>query len=189
RRGGAPAGVRARVGSGAGGVVGGALRQRAADASLRESPLHRGLQPGWRRGVRGSLDPVLRSELRDRSRGSGAGTGTGRCAGCRARGDRRGGGRAQGEPAAAARRPPARDVRAIAARRSWLVSEHAPFDTVDAVQRSFAVENYIADRPLGLTVMLATQLGKPILLEGEAGVGKKDLPQGPGPLPPAGRLP
>jgi len=55
------------------------------------------------------------------------------------------------------------------------VSEHAPFDTVDAVQRSFAVENYIADRPLGLTVMLATQLGKPILLEGEAGVGKTDV--------------
>src|SRR4029453_15192672 len=30
-------------------------------------------------------------------------------------------------------------------------------------------------RPLGLTVMLATQLGKPILLEGEAGVGKTDV--------------
>ncbi len=49
------------------------------------------------------------------------------------------------------------------------------FDTVDAVQRAFAAEHYIADRPLGLTVMLAAQLGKPILLEGEAGVGKTDV--------------
>lgn len=51
----------------------------------------------------------------------------------------------------------------------------APFESVDAVQRAFAVENYVADRPLGLTVMLAAQLGKPILLEGEAGVGKTDV--------------
>jgi MoxR-like ATPase len=56
-----------------------------------------------------------------------------------------------------------------------LVSVSAPFDSVEAVQRAFAVENYIADRPLGLTVMLAAQLGKPILLEGEAGVGKTDV--------------
>jgi MoxR-like ATPase len=55
------------------------------------------------------------------------------------------------------------------------VSVSAPFDSVEAVQRAFAVENYIADRPLGLTVMLAAQLGKPILLEGEAGVGKTDV--------------
>jgi MoxR-like ATPase len=51
----------------------------------------------------------------------------------------------------------------------------SPFDSVDGVQRAFAVENYIADRPLALTVMLAAQLGKPILLEGEAGVGKTDV--------------
>jgi len=55
------------------------------------------------------------------------------------------------------------------------VSSRAPFDSVDGVQRAFAVENYIADRPLALTVMLAAQLGKPILLEGEAGVGKTDV--------------
>jgi MoxR-like ATPase len=55
------------------------------------------------------------------------------------------------------------------------VSAGAPFDSVDAVQRAFAVENYIADRPLALTVMLAGQLGKAILLEGEAGVGKTDV--------------
>ena len=55
------------------------------------------------------------------------------------------------------------------------MSSRAPFDSVDGVQRAFAVENYIADRPLALTVMLAAQLGKPILLEGEAGVGKTDV--------------
>ena len=55
------------------------------------------------------------------------------------------------------------------------MSARTPFDSVDAVQRAFAVENYIADRPLALTVMLAGQLGKPILLEGEAGVGKTDV--------------
>ena len=55
------------------------------------------------------------------------------------------------------------------------MSPRASFDSVDGVQRAFAVENYIADRPLALTVMLAGQLGKPILLEGEAGVGKTDV--------------
>jgi MoxR-like ATPase len=51
----------------------------------------------------------------------------------------------------------------------------AAFESVESVQRAFAAENYVADRPLALTVMLAAQLGKPILLEGEAGVGKTDV--------------
>jgi MoxR-like ATPase len=55
------------------------------------------------------------------------------------------------------------------------VSLPAAFESVESVQRAFAAENYIADRPLALTVMLAAQLGKPILLEGEAGVGKTDV--------------
>lgn len=38
------------------------------------------------------------------------------------------------------------------------------FGSVEAVQTAFARENYIANRPLALTVMLAAQLGKPILL-------------------------
>jgi MoxR-like ATPase len=49
------------------------------------------------------------------------------------------------------------------------------FGSVEAVQEAFARQNYIADRPLALTVMLAAQLNKPILLEGEAGVGKTDV--------------
>ncbi|MGD9763958.1 MAG: AAA family ATPase [Candidatus Binatia bacterium] len=47
--------------------------------------------------------------------------------------------------------------------------------SVEAVQEAFARENYIADRPLALTVMLSAMLGKPILLEGEAGVGKTEV--------------
>ncbi|RIL07372.1 MAG: ATPase [Proteobacteria bacterium] len=39
----------------------------------------------------------------------------------------------------------------------------------------FAKDGYIADRPLALTVYLANLLGKPILLEGEAGVGKTEV--------------
>ena len=47
--------------------------------------------------------------------------------------------------------------------------------TVEAVQEAFAGENYITDRPLALTMMLAAYLDKPVLLEGEAGVGKTDV--------------
>jgi MoxR-like ATPase len=46
---------------------------------------------------------------------------------------------------------------------------------VDSVQALFAAEGYIADRPLALTVKLAGDLRKPILLEGEAGVGKTEV--------------
>jgi MoxR-like ATPase len=49
------------------------------------------------------------------------------------------------------------------------------FGSVEAVQEAFARENFIADRPLALTVMLAARLEKPILLEGEAGVGKTEV--------------
>ena len=46
------------------------------------------------------------------------------------------------------------------------------FQSVEAVQTEFAQWNYIADRALALTVKLAAALEKPLLLEGEAGVGK-----------------
>ena len=51
----------------------------------------------------------------------------------------------------------------------------AEFSSVDEVQAAFASENYIADRPLALTMKLASDLGKPVLLEGEAGVGKTEV--------------
>ena len=49
------------------------------------------------------------------------------------------------------------------------------FDSVDAVREMFAKDGYVADRPLALTVYLAGLLGKPIMLEGEAGVGKTEV--------------
>jgi MoxR-like ATPase len=51
----------------------------------------------------------------------------------------------------------------------------AVFASVPSVQAAFASDNYIADRALALSVKLAFDLQKPILLEGEAGVGKTEV--------------
>jgi len=50
-----------------------------------------------------------------------------------------------------------------------------PFARLDDVVATFAGHDYIADRPLALTTKLAFDLGKPVLLEGEAGVGKTEV--------------
>ena len=49
------------------------------------------------------------------------------------------------------------------------------FQSVETVQTQFARRDYIADRALALTVKLAADLEKPLLLEGEAGVGKTEV--------------
>jgi MoxR-like ATPase len=49
------------------------------------------------------------------------------------------------------------------------------FDSVEAVEEALAREAYLADRPLALAVYLASTLGQPLLLEGEAGVGKTEV--------------
>ena len=49
------------------------------------------------------------------------------------------------------------------------------FQSVEAVQAQFAQRNYIAGRALALSVKLAADLEKPLLLEGEAGVGKTEV--------------
>jgi MoxR-like ATPase len=46
---------------------------------------------------------------------------------------------------------------------------------VEAVQDAFLGAEYITERPLAMTMMLSAQLGKPVLLEGEAGVGKTEV--------------
>ncbi|HUQ42870.1 MAG TPA: MoxR family ATPase [Candidatus Limnocylindria bacterium] len=51
----------------------------------------------------------------------------------------------------------------------------AALETTDGVQAAFRERNYIADRSLSTAVFLALQLGRPLLLEGEAGVGKTEL--------------
>ncbi len=47
--------------------------------------------------------------------------------------------------------------------------------TIDALQTEFAAHGYIADRDLATAVFLSLALGRPLLLEGEAGVGKTEV--------------
>ena len=49
------------------------------------------------------------------------------------------------------------------------------FDTIDALQQALASSGYVADRALATAVFLALKLGRPLLLEGEAGVGKTEV--------------
>jgi MoxR-like ATPase len=51
----------------------------------------------------------------------------------------------------------------------------AAFESIDAVQDALAAESYFADRAIATTVFLAYRLGKPLFLEGEAGVGKTEV--------------
>ena len=47
--------------------------------------------------------------------------------------------------------------------------------TVREVADALASQRYIADRSLAITVHLALQMGRPLFLEGEAGVGKTEV--------------
>jgi len=47
--------------------------------------------------------------------------------------------------------------------------------TIDAVQQMLSEQGYVCDRALGTVVFLALQLGRPLFLEGEAGVGKTEI--------------
>jgi len=47
--------------------------------------------------------------------------------------------------------------------------------TIDEVQGAFAAQGYVADRDLATAVFLALALDRPLLLEGEAGVGKTEV--------------
>ncbi|MCX7634376.1 MAG: MoxR family ATPase [Syntrophales bacterium] len=51
----------------------------------------------------------------------------------------------------------------------------AKFASVDAVASGFRAQSYITSRRVAATVYLAYHLGKPILIEGPAGVGKTEL--------------
>lgn len=48
-------------------------------------------------------------------------------------------------------------------------------DSIDAVQSMLKGQNYVCDRSLGTVVFLALKLGRPLFLEGEAGVGKTEI--------------
>jgi hypothetical protein len=45
----------------------------------------------------------------------------------------------------------------------------------DAVGEALREQRYLADRPLATSVFLAAELGQPLLVEGEAGVGKTEV--------------
>jgi MoxR-like ATPase len=49
------------------------------------------------------------------------------------------------------------------------------FATIDDLQQALAANYYVADRSLATAIFLALKLQKPLLLEGEAGVGKTEV--------------
>ena len=51
----------------------------------------------------------------------------------------------------------------------------ALFESIEDVQKALAEQHYFADRAIATTVFLSAKLGKPLFLEGEAGVGKTEL--------------
>jgi MoxR-like ATPase len=51
----------------------------------------------------------------------------------------------------------------------------AGLDSIEAIQETFRARDYIADRSVATAVFLALELERPLLLEGEAGVGKTEL--------------
>ena len=50
-----------------------------------------------------------------------------------------------------------------------------PPGSPDEVIEALAAHDYVADRDLGTSVFLSLSLERPLLLEGEAGVGKTEL--------------
>jgi len=49
------------------------------------------------------------------------------------------------------------------------------FTSVDELERGLRDQRYVAERGLATTLFLTLKLGKPLLLEGEAGVGKTEI--------------
>jgi len=62
--------------------------------------------------------------------------------------------------------------RALAAARQ---ARPAGTRSIESIQDSFRSRGYITERSLATAVFLALELGRPLLLEGEAGVGKTEL--------------
>ncbi len=50
-----------------------------------------------------------------------------------------------------------------------------PFDSVEDLRSALGTERYLADRGLATAIYLAVSLDRPLLLEGEAGVGKTEV--------------
>ncbi|HXS51928.1 MAG TPA: MoxR family ATPase [Usitatibacter sp.] len=54
-------------------------------------------------------------------------------------------------------------------------AEPGPLSSIEAAQALLAAADYVAERRLATAVFLALRLGRPLFLEGEAGVGKTEL--------------
>lgn len=52
---------------------------------------------------------------------------------------------------------------------------HALPDSIDATEALLDSHNYVADRSLATVLFLALRMGRPLFLEGEAGVGKTEI--------------
>ena len=55
------------------------------------------------------------------------------------------------------------------------MSINPQIESIDQVQENLKQQLYIADRSLATSIFLALKLGKPLFLEGEAGVGKTEI--------------
>ncbi|HEY8678444.1 MAG TPA: MoxR family ATPase [Candidatus Dormibacteraeota bacterium] len=53
--------------------------------------------------------------------------------------------------------------------------DEMPFESIDALEAALRQHHYVAGRNLATTIYLGLKLDKPILLEGEAGVGKTEV--------------
>src|SRR5580765_1531282 len=56
-----------------------------------------------------------------------------------------------------------------------MTTNEGPFRSVEDLQDQLRGQSYLADRALATSIYLAVSLGKPLLLEGEAGVGKTEV--------------
>jgi len=55
------------------------------------------------------------------------------------------------------------------------VASSAVVESIEDMQRLLGERNYIADRSLATTLFLSLRMGRPLFLEGEAGVGKTEI--------------
>lgn len=55
------------------------------------------------------------------------------------------------------------------------MNQNPQIESIDQVQETLKEQLYVADRSLATSIFLALKLGKPLFLEGEAGVGKTEI--------------
>ena len=71
--------------------------------------------------------------------------------------------------------PPGAGADPPGAGRGSGLTRHAALTSPDTVGEALAQQRYLADRALATAVFLSAELGQPLLVEGEAGVGKTEV--------------